>query len=196
MAFIGMRYVVAAKVASHTDGAEPTYSAGMVIGKAIQGNLTITRGNNPLRADDAIAEDDNGITAMSLELGLDDLLENVQAYLGLLKEVATGSGTSAVTEYFETSAPANDVGVGYIRVRQKDGNIIYQAVWVYNTKFSTNNENTATKGETIEWQTPTATGNCKGLLVDGSGNLTYRKKRNFSSYEDAVDYLKDLAAIT
>jgi hypothetical protein len=71
MAFIGMRHVVVAKVATHSAGSEPTYSAGMVAGKAITGNLTINRNNNPLYADDVIAEDDNGITSMELELGLE-----------------------------------------------------------------------------------------------------------------------------
>ena len=96
MAFIGMRHVVVAKVASHTDGSEPTYTAGMVAGKAISGNLTITRNNNPLRADDDIAENDNGITDMTLDLGTDDLLEDVQAYMGMLKSKTTGTGDDAV----------------------------------------------------------------------------------------------------
>lgn len=195
MAFIGMRHVVMAKVASHTPGSEPTYSAGKVAGKAITGNLTINRNSNPLYADDVIAEDDNGITNMELELGLDDLMEDVQAYMGLLKEVTSGAGTTAVTTYFETSASADNLGVGYIRVRRKNGVTTYQAVWIYSSLFSKNAENSQTKGESIEWQTPTVNGRCMGLDVDGSGEAAFRKIQNFSTEDDAMEWLDTLAEI-
>ena len=136
MAFIGMRHVVIARVASHTPGAEPTYSAGMVAGKAITGNLTINRNNNPLYADDVIAEDDNGITSMELELGLDDLLEDVQEYMGLLEKKTTGTGSDAVDTYYDTDDSASDVGVGYIRVRRKNGVTKFQALWIFSALFA------------------------------------------------------------
>ena len=195
MAFIGMRHVVAAELDSHTPGAEPTYkSSGWDVGKAITGNLTINRNNNPLRADDVIAEDDNGIIGMELELGLDDILEDIQAKMGILKEVTAGS--PSVTTYYDTSKPSKDIGVGYIRVRRKDGITKYQAIWVYQTKFSKNSENAQTKGESIEWQTPTINGNCVGLDVDGSGDVAFRKIQNFDSESTANAYLDNLAHIT
>ena len=196
MPYIGMRHVVVAKVATHTAGSEPTYSAGMVMGKAITGNLTINRNNNPLYADDAISEDDNGITSMDLELGLDDLLEDVQDYIGLLEKKTTGTGTAAVDTYYDTDAAAYDVGVGYIRVRRKNGVTKYQALWVYDTLFSITSENAQTKGEQIEWQTPTATGRCKALDVDSSGKLKFRKRQLFDTEAAAASYLNGLAGIT
>ena len=196
MAFIGMRHVVVAKVASHTDGSEPTYTAGMVAGKAISGNLTITRNNNPLYADDDIAEDDNGITEMTLDIGIDDLLEDVQAYMGMLKSKTTGTGTATVTTYYDTSAPAEDVGVGYIRVRRKNRNTVYQAIWAYSGVFGINNESAQTKGRSIEWQTPVANGRFKGLVIDDSGDTVYRKRQNFDSYAAAEEYLDGLAGIS
>ena len=196
MAFIGMRHVVAAKVASHTDGSAPTYSNdGVIVGKAIAGNLTINRNNNPLYADDAIAEDDNGVTGIEIELGTDDLMEDVLAYLGLLKKQTDGSGASAVTKYLETSKAAEDVGVGYIRVRQKNNVVKFQTVWIYSAKFSLNSENSRTKGESIEWETPTIVGRCKGLLIDDSGDITFREKRIFDDYDEAVEYIDGLAHI-
>jgi len=196
MPYIGMRHVVVAKVSAHTPGAEPTYSAGMVMGKAISGNLTINRNNNPLYADDGISEDDNGITSMELELGLDDLLEDVQDYIGLLEKKTTGTGSAAVDTYYDTDAAAYEVGVGYVRVRRKNGATKYQALWIYNTLFSITSESAQTKGETIEWQTPTATGRCKGLDVDGSGKMKFRKRQLFDNAADAESYLNALAGIT
>ena len=193
MAFIGMRHVVIAKVSAHTPGTEPTYGNGMVAGKAITGNLTINRNNNPLYADDVIAEDDNGITSMELELGLDDLLEDVQEYMGLLEKKTTGTGTSAVDTYYDTDKSADDVGVGYIRVRRKNGATKYQALWIYNTLFSIESENSQTKGENIEWNTPTVNGRCFGMEIDSTGDLTYRKIRNFDSESEAASWLNGLA---
>ena len=124
MAFIGMRHVVAAKVATETPGQALTYDAGMVVGKAIQGNLTWNRNDNPLYADDAIAENDNGVTGGSIELGTDDLLDAVRAYLLGDEVVTVGSGTSKTTEYETTDEPAPYVGFGYVRVRIKNGRIM------------------------------------------------------------------------
>ena len=195
MAFIGMRHVVAAEFDSHTAGSAPTYkSTGWDVGKAINANLTITRNNNPLYADDEIAEDDNGITGMTVELGLDDITEDVQDKMGLLKAVTAGS--PSVTTYYETSAPAKDIGVGYMRVRRKNGTTKYQTVWIYKTKFSINNESSQTKGENIEWQTPTIDGKCVGLDIDGSGEVTFREKRVFDTESAAATYLDGKANIT
>ena len=77
MAFVGMLHPVAATIATEAEGAAITYNAGMVIGKAIQGNVTWNRPDNPLYADDATAEDDNGLTGGSIELGVDDLTDAI-----------------------------------------------------------------------------------------------------------------------
>lgn len=190
MAFIGMRYPVIAKVSSYVAGQEPTYTAGMVMGHAISGNLTITRNNNPLHGDDSVIEDDNGITAMSLEMGLDDLMEDVQVYMGLLK--ANGANAD---DYLETGGSSNEVGMGYIRVRRKGGITKYQAVWMYRGIFGPTSENTQTKGQSIEWQTPTVTGNIMATEVDASGDIVFRRKALFNSYEAAKSWLNTRAGI-
>lgn len=191
MAFIGMRHPVVATLKAHTSGAEPTYNAGKVIGHAIAGNLTITRNNNPLYGDDVIVEDDTGITAMSLELGVDDIEEAVRVYMLGLVEKTSGSDT----EYHETDASAPYVGVGYIRVRRKDGETKYQGLWYYKAIFSEESENSATKNEAIEWQTPTITGRVMGLNV-GDDGMTFRKKKLFDSQDAAEAWLDGLAGIT
>lgn len=195
MAFIGMRHVVVAPLSAHTDGSEPTYGTGKDAGKAILGNLTITRNNNPLYADDSVAEDDNGTTAMDLELGLDDIAEDVQETMGLIKKVETGTGTTVVT-YYDTDESAVPVGIGYIRVRRKNGITSYQAVWMYKVVFGMTAESSATKGESIEWQTPTITGRGAGIAITGNGERTFRQKRLFSTEAAAAAWLDGLANIT
>ena len=196
MAFIGLRYPVVAQVATHTEGSEPTYSAGKVVGKAITANLTITRNDNPLYADDKIAEDDNGITGMSLELGLDDITEEVQTYmLGVVKET-TGTASASVDTYLDSDASAPAVGVGYIRVRRKGGTTSYQGVWIYKATFGYTDESAQTKGESIEWQTPTVTGRCVGISRTSTGRLDFRARQNFATEADAMAWLNAKAGIT
>ena len=195
MANIGLRHLAVAKLSAHTPGAEPTYSAGVVMGKGIEANLTITRNNNPLYADDVIAEDDNGITAMSIEVRAADLENDVRVYMLGLLEKETGSGTSTVTEYHDTDKAADYVGFGYVRWRRVDGVDKFQAYWYYKVLFSEESENATTKGESIEWGTPTVTGRVMGLDV-GDNATTFRKMRVFTSASDAVTWLNTLAGIT
>ena len=195
MAFIGLRYPVVATLTSHTDGSEPTYGTGMVIGHAIQANLTIERSDNPLRADDRIVEDDNGITGMTLELGVDDVSEAVQVYmLGVAEE--TGAGTSTVKTYIDNDSTSPDVGVGYIRVRRKAGTTTYQAIWIYKAKFAIESEDAQTKGETIEWQTPVLNGRAMAISRNSSGRLDFRARQEFSTEAAAITWLNAKANIT
>ena len=121
MALIGLQHVVAAKVNTETAGSALTYSAGMVIGKAISATLNWERNDNPLRADDTIAENDNGITGGSIELSVDDLADGAKEYLyGLSKTAATGEPTI----YHHSDAATPYVGIGYVRVRRKNGSTL------------------------------------------------------------------------
>lgn len=196
MAFIGMRHVVAATIATETPGAALTYDAGMVVGKAIQGNLTWDRNDNPLYADDAIAENDNGATGGSIELVTDDLLDVVRAYLLGDEAISVGTGTSATTEYESTDEPAPYVGFGYMRVRVKNGVTSYQAVWYHKAQFGETNENAQTKGQTIEWQTPTLTGRIMGVNDNANGKIRFRRRATFDTAAAAMAWLDAKAGIT
>ena len=154
MAFIGMRHVVAAPLTAHQPGSEPTYGTGFAVGLGMKANLPINHNDHPLYAEDSIAEDDNGITSMELELGVDDLTDEVEANMGLVKKVeqTTGSGQSAVTTatYYDTDEPAKDLGGGDMRVRQKGNIKTFQALWIFKTKFAKQSEEAKTKEEKIE----------------------------------------------
>lgn len=196
MAFIGMRHVVCAQIDEHTAGAEPTYTSdGMDVGRAISANLTINRNSNPLYADDVLAEDDNGVVSIDIELAVDDIGEDVQAYMGIVKAVTTGTGTT-VTTYYDTSDSSTPVGLGYIRVRRKGDTTTYQAVWVYKCMFSKSSESSQTKGESVEWQTTTITGKAAGLAITGTGEMTFRAIQNFSTESAAAAWLDAKAGIS
>lgn len=188
MAFVGMRHPVVATVATEVAGQALTYNAGMVMGHAIMGNLTITRNQNPLRGDDVEVENDNSITGMSIEMGLDDIMEAVRVYmLGL--EAVDGE----TNQWDETAAPAPYVGFGYIRVRKKNGITSFQAIWCHKAQFGQTAENSATKGEAIEWQTPTLTGRIMGVYNSSGNEPSFRHIALFATEADAIAWLNTKA---
>lgn len=191
MAFIGLRHPVVATVATEPANAPLTYDAGKVIGHAIAANLTINRNNNPLYGDDVIVEDDNGVTGMSIELNTDDLTEEVRAYmLGL-----ESSGTGQTLTYEEGGESAPYVGFGYIRVRRLNGATTFQGVWYHKALFGQTAENAQTKGEQIEWQTPTLTGRVMGVYNDAGGKAHFRQIQNFTTEAAAITWLDSKAGL-
>lgn len=197
MAYIGLRYPVAAPVATETPGSPLTYSSGIVLGKAIAANLTWERNDNPLYADDTIAEDDNGITGGTIEFNADDLDDDQRELaLGLVAEMSSGQTPTKTGVYKMTDAAAPYVGFGFIRVRRKAGTTSYQAVWICKVQFSENNENAQTKGQSIEWGTPTLNGRIMGVQEDNSGAILYRKHKLCTAEADAKAWLNGLAGIS
>lgn len=195
MALIGMRYVVAAKVATETAGSAVTYDEGRVIGKAISADLTWNRNDNPLYADDTIAEDDNSITSGELEINLDDLDDTARVLLlGDVEKTGTGSGSPKEYETSEKAAPY--VGVGYIRVRRKNGETSYQACWFHKVQFGETSENAQTKGENIEWQTPTITGRVMGVQNESDLAVNFRRRATFATEAAAQEWLNTKAGIS
>ena len=57
-------------------------------------------------------------------------------------------------------------------------------------------ESAQTKGQSIEWQTPTITGHAIALAVDGDGDKKFREIRNFTSASDCSSWLDTKAGIT
>ena len=192
MPAIGLEYLVMAPVTNYTPGSVPTYGAGMRLGKAISANLTITRNNNPLYGDNVVAEDDNGITAISLEVGMTYLTEEMEEAMGLSKKVEGKNN-----EWDEQSGSANAIGIGYLRNIVRNGVHFYQTVWNFRGLFAPTGENTQTKGQSIEWQTPTVTGNMQGTEVNATDGSIFRRKARFNMNQraEAIAWLNAWANI-
>lgn len=191
MAYVGLRYPVVATVKTEVTGQALEYNPGMVMGKAISANINWTRNENPLYADDVIAEEDNGITGGSVEFNADDIDVAVRAYALGLEAVGQGGDV-----YEETGASAPYVGFGYMRVRRKNGATTYEAYWCHKVQFGESTENAQTKGETIEWQTPTLNGSIMGAFIDSSGNPKFRRRKICQTAAEAITWLNGLAGIT
>ena len=68
-------------------------------------------------------------------------------------------------------------------------------MWLYKVQFSENAENSATKGESIEWQTPTITGRIMGVRNDATLLANYRRIATFDTLAAAVTWLDTKAGI-
>lgn len=192
MAFVGMRYVVAAKLKEHTPGQAPVYEEGVVVGRAISADITYNRATNTLKADDVDAESDNSITGGSITIGVDDIADEVQA--AILAQEMNEAG-----EYEEINEADPDIGLGYIRVRRFKGVTSYVAYWIFKAQLGITSESAATKQDTIQWQTPTLSGSMMGLQPDASMKMKFRRRKTFTgenAEQEAYAWLNKLANIT
>ena len=165
MAKIGLKYPVAAIITAENADAAPTYDTGFIIGKAVSANKNITSNDNPLYGDDAIAENYTFFSEGTIELGVtdfgtdtEDTLEIQAKLLGHTVETE-GEGSSAVKVIVKKASDnAPYVGLGYYKTKKLNNVKMYEATLLYKVKFQLPSEETTTKGQNIEWQTPSITG--------------------------------------
>lgn len=194
MAYIGLKYFVFAPITAETDGADPTYSAGSVVGKAIAADVTWNHNDNILRADDGDAESDNSITGGTINIDLDDLPLATRA-------VILGGYTDSSDVYYDTAKPGPYGGFGYVReVRYQGGIPRFDAFWCYKTCFTMEDDSAQTLGESIEWQTPKLVGRILGGNFAKSsaagGHAIYRAIGSFTAYAAAKAFIDTFAGIT
>ena len=186
MAVVGMRYPIFAPITAETEGAAITYGeTNTVIAKAIRANITYNRNDNPLYADDTIAENDTGITSVDIELEIDKLTDD--ARIALLGDNAVTGNDVTVVEQTDASAPYG--GFGFMRVLIEGGVKKYQGVWFHKVQFYEPSEETNTKGESIEWGTPTLNASGMGVRIDDSGKIKYSRRRVFDNAADCITWL-------
>lgn len=194
MALIGLQYLAAAK-AEYADG-DVTFSGGMLIGKAISVDKSIDFNDVKLHADNELVESDNSFSKGTLTINTDDYgfkkedIPKVQAFLFGHTYVPKDEG---VPEHIIKNE--NDVrpylGAAYIKTRKKNNAISYEVTLIYKIQFNPGSESSKTKGETVEFNTPTITGNISTCTIaDKPG--TYEDVYYFDKYEEAVSFIKEL----
>lgn len=191
MAFVGLLYAVAAPIQTEADGQAITYGKGQVIGGMMTAEISYTRNSNPLYADDRVMEEDNSITGGTIKMGVDDV--NDDARVMMLGDVKEGDAGEEV--YHETGESAPYVGTGYIRVRRKDNKTNYIVYWVHKAIFGIGTESAKTKGQSIEWQTPTLEGSIMGVKNNAALQTRFRERRTFTKESEARAWLNKKAGI-
>lgn len=192
MAFVGMKYVVAAKIKGDTvAGQMPVYENGVVVGRAIGADVTFNRANNTLKADDVDAESDNSLTGGTIRINVDDMEDEAQA--AILNQEVNEAG-----EYEELGEASPYIGIGYIRVRRFKNVTSYVAYWIFKAQVGINSESAATKQDTIQWQTHTLEGNMMGVQPDSSMKTKFRRRKTFTgdtAEQEACAWLNKLAGL-
>ena len=104
-------------------------------------------------------------------------------------------GDAGEEVYHETGESAPYVGTGYIRVRRKDNKTNYIAYWVHKAIFGIGTESAKTKGQNIEWQTPTLEGSIMGVKNNAALQTRFRERRTFTKESEARAWLNKKAGI-
>lgn len=189
---VGMMYPVWAPIATHTDGAMPTYSAGSVIQEARNATVTREYANNPLYGDDRIVDDDNGLTGLTMSFESTGLSDTDR--VKLLGEEANSDTTTGGQWVSDNETPWG--GFGYIRKMRLNGTRQFEAWWTLKIKFQEESQATQTREGQITWGTPTLNGRAAGLIVDSTDKERYQLHKTFASISDAKAWLNAFAGIT
>ena len=184
MANIGLTNIWYSPLTEAADGTA-TYAGAKQLGKAVSCSTSITNNEAKLYGDDALAESDTSFASGTITLGVTDDDDTVFAEL-------LGHSINADGELVKTSNDAAPyVGVGRIVTKMVNGAYKYKVEFLYKVKFSEPSKDENTKGESIEFATPSIEGLISSL---DDVNGTWNKSKTFNTKSDALTYLKNLMA--
>lgn len=165
MATIGLDKLFYAKITEDEDGDE-TYATPVPLAKAMTAELSVELAEATLYADDGAAEIVKEFQSGTLALGVADIGPAVA-------EDLTGAKIDNNKVLVSASEDGGDpVAVGF---RAKKANGKYRYFWLYRVKFGIPATNLTTKGESIEFSTPTIEGTVlRRNKVDGKGSHPWK----------------------
>lgn len=184
MANIGLTNIWYSKLTEAADGTA-LYEGAKQLGKAVSCSTSITNNEAKLYGDDTLAESDTSFSNGTITLGVTD--DNDEVFADLLGHTITESGE--VIKAATDTAPY--VGVGRIVTKMVNGVYKYKVEFLYKVKFSEPSKDENTKGESIEFSTPSVEGIISTL---DDVNNTWNKSKTFDTKSDALTYLKNLLA--
>jgi phi13 family phage major tail protein len=184
MANIGLTNIWFSKLTEGTGGTA-VYEGATNLGKAVSCSVSINNNDAKLYGDDALAESDNSFSNGTITLGVTDDDDTVFAPL-LGHEI---SEAGEVTKTANDAAPF--VGIGRIVTKMVNGVYKYKVEFLCKVKFAEPSRDENTKGESIEFGTPSIEGTIATL---GDTDGTWSKSKTFTSKSDALTYLQGLLA--
>ena len=165
MATIGLDKLFYAEIIEDSDGNE-TYGVPASLAKAISADLSVELAEATLYADDGASEIVKEFKSGTLSLGVDDIGNDAASVL-------TGATIDSNNVVISTSEDGGTpVAVGF---RAKKANGKYRYFWLYRVKFGIPATNLTTKGESIEFSTPSIEGTVtRRNKVDGQGKHPWK----------------------
>ena len=176
MATIGLDKLFYAKITEDENG-EETYETPKSLAKAMSADLSVELAEATLYADDGAAEVVKEFQSGTLSLGVADIG-------AAIAEDLTGAKIDDNKVLISTSEDGGSpVAVGF---RAKKANGKYRYFWLYRVKFGIPATNLTTKGESIEFSTPTIEGTIlRRNKLDGQGKHPW--KAEVSEDDKGVD---------
>lgn len=162
---VGLKNIHVAKLLTDERGVETTYDAPQYLAPALSVTVTPNSSTATLYADDGPDEVGTSISGVEVSINIKDLSSEQQALLLGNTIDANGAVISRTTD----ESPY--VALGY-EVTRNDGQSHF--VWLYKGMFRENEATHNTKGETIEFQTPTLTANFVKRNSDDAWKYTLR----------------------
>lgn len=169
MATIGLDKLYYAKITEDASGNE-TYDTPSQLAKAMTAELSVELAEATLYADDGAAEIIKEFQSGTLSLGIDDIGTTIASDL-------TGA---IIDENHVLISSSEDGGTPVaIGFRAKKANGKYRYFWLYRVKFGIPATNLTTKGESIEFSTPTIEGTVlRRNKPDANGNHPWKAEVN------------------
>lgn len=169
MATIGLDKLFYAKITEDANGHE-TYAKPAQLAKAMTAELSVELAEATLYADDGAAEIIKEFQSGTLSLGIDDIGTTIASDL-------TGA---VIDENHVLISSSEDGGTPVaIGFRAKKANGKYRYFWLYRVKFGIPATNLTTKGESIEFSTPTIEGTVlRRNKPDANGNHPWKAEVN------------------
>lgn len=180
MANIGLSNLWYSHLTEGTDGT-PTYDGAKTFGKAVSCQTSITNNSAELYADDSLAESDYTFSKGTITLGVADDDETIFADVLGHSIDTDGEVVSTATDV------APYIGVGRIITKLVNNVYKYKAVFLHKCKFSEPSADDKTKGESVEFSTPSIEGTIARL---GDENGTWRDSKTFTTKSDALTWLQ------
>lgn len=152
------------------------------VGDAMSAQLDLRFAEGRLYAESKLAEYIKLATGGTISLAVKYIKKAAQAML-----YGCTTDTSKENIKFSAKDVANYVGVGFYAPDKVDGVTKYTCVWVPKALFGPPSMAYQTKGENIQFNTPTTTGE---FLADDSGNELLLETETVDSAAEAVTWIK------
>ena len=184
MANVGLTNIWYSPLTEGADGT-PHYAGAKQLGKAVSCQTNITNNDAKLFGDDTLAESDTTFSNGTITLGVTD--DDDTVFCELLGHTLTAEGE--VLKAAADTAPY--VGLGRIVTKMVNSAYRYKVEFLYKVKFSEPSRDENTKGESVEFSTPSVDG-IIAALNDEKNN--WNRSKTFNTKSDALTYLKNLLA--
>jgi phi13 family phage major tail protein len=187
MAQIGLKYLICSKL-TETE-TEATYTGGKIMAYAIKVDMSIEVNEGVLRGDDRIIENVKEFKSGKLTLNGDHLDYETRALIlgHTLTTIDPGTNKKMTAKGSDDGA---FVGVGFYATSIKNNIRGFRAIWLTKVKFGVPSESMETRGEAINFQTPTIEGTILTNVLD-----VWKEEATFPTEAEAKTWLNTMASI-